>query len=622
MQPFSPEDASSGGAVDFSILDLVSAPFTLLRADHGVVYANAEAAAVLGIPASELVGRRLGDVIADGALEASLSNLAAGAGRQTVNLGSKNLGETSGVRVALRRVAGLIGLTWGAPEAAQPLASAVGGLADAVRRAGQPMALLSREGRWLEANEAMCAILGYDRDQLLKIDLTDLIDFDSPASEDWPSLREKAGAAAPAEAEWRLRRRDGAPIWVRATVAAADAAAPGSAPYVISLIDITLSKQQEARLRESEARLRLIVESLDDVFWISDPNAGRLAYVSPGYESLWEQPRTSLYADPESFLDKVVEDDREKVVEKRRLLAEGRRTEIDYRIIKDDGTTRWIRSKAVPVRDSQGALICHVGMATDVTESRQIQQLHDGADRLGATGESTAELAHDFNNLLAIINVNAGLLLDEGLEPSARRIVNKILSAAKLGTAITGSLLSVGAEHAFDPVICNLNKVVRDSYELIAAAVGASIKVTVLEAPFEVAVLIDSNKLSNALLNLAINARDAIAGDGELRIEVAKVWLAENDPVVGAFNLPPGPYGLIILSDTGSGMTPEVAARAFEPFFTTKAAGLGAGLGLPAVDSFARRSGGGVTIESAPGEGASVKIYLPLAEGDQGSASG
>lgn len=225
--------------------------------------------------------------------------------------------------------------------------------------------------------------------------------------------------------------------------------------------------------------------------------------------------------------------------------------------------------------------------------------------RLEVLGELTDGLAHDFNNLLTIILGNLERLMDGSQDPVLQHQVNTAHDAAKRGERLVQSLLSFARSKPVERSALDINDVVRDMEPLLVHCLGPQIELaTRLDAdvcPVEV----DASQLEMAVLNLAVNARDAMAGGGVLRIETASRMLS------GQYDGLRGSFIALIMADTGCGMSPEVLARAFEPHFTTKPKGRGTGLGLPTVRGLAKRAHGTVTIESAPGNGTKVTVYLP-----------
>ena len=233
------------------------------------------------------------------------------------------------------------------------------------------------------------------------------------------------------------------------------------------------------------------------------------------------------------------------------------------------------------------------------------------SQKMDAIGQLTGGVAHDFNNLLQIISVNLDLVANDtrGQPRTAERLQNAI-AAVDRGSRLTAQLLAFARKQALEPRSTNLARLIQDVTELLRRTLGEAIEIECIVAGGLWNTLVDPTQVENALLNLAINARDAMPDGGKLTIEVANTFLddayaAEHDDVV------PGQYVMLAVSDTGLGMSPEVAARAFDPFFTTKGEGRGTGLGLSQVYGFTKQSGGHIKIYSEPGQGTTVKLYLP-----------
>ena len=238
------------------------------------------------------------------------------------------------------------------------------------------------------------------------------------------------------------------------------------------------------------------------------------------------------------------------------------------------------------------------------------------ATKMEAVGQMTGGVAHDFNNLLAVIQGNLEILDGRmGRDDERAAYVARAMAAAERGGALTRRLLTFARKQPIAPGLTDLNAVVVETTELFRRTLGAAVDVEIALAEDAPRTLVDRGELENALANVAINARDAMPGGGKLRIASAVVNVGEKD---GAGSPPPGRYLTLTIRDTGTGMAPEVAARAFDPFFTTKGEGEGSGLGLSMVYRFTEQAGGHVEIESAAGRGTLVRMYLPAVEEGEG----
>src|SRR3954447_2373909 len=238
------------------------------------------------------------------------------------------------------------------------------------------------------------------------------------------------------------------------------------------------------------------------------------------------------------------------------------------------------------------------------------------SQKMEAVGQLTGGLAHDFNNLLTGISGSLQLLqtrLSQGRVDELGRYITAAEGAARRAASLTHRLLAFSRRQTLDPKPTNINRLISDLEELIRRTVGPAIRIEVVGAAGLWTALVDPNQLENALLNLCINARDAMPDGGRITIETANKWLDER--AARERELTPGQYLSLCVTDTGTGMTPEVIKRAFDPFFTTKPLGQGTGLGLSMIYGFARQSGRQVRIYSEPGQGSMVCIYLPRHHG-------
>ncbi|HEV7439942.1 MAG TPA: ATP-binding protein, partial [Methylobacterium sp.] len=277
-----------------------------------------------------------------------------------------------------------------------------------------------------------------------------------------------------------------------------------------------------------------------------------------------------------------------------------------------------------PLRDEAGTIIGAFHHAQDISARLRAeadlvaaQDALRQAQKMEAVGQLTGGLAHDFNNLLAGISGSLELMqtrMAQGRLNELDRYMVVAQGAAKRAAALTHRLLAFSRRQTLDPKPTHVNRLVADLEEMIRRTVGPAIAVEVVGAAGLWPALVDPNQLENALLNLCINARDAMPDGGRITIETGNTWMDERG--ARQHDMPPGQYLSVCVTDTGTGMSPEVTARAFEPFFTTKPIGEGTGLGLSMIYGFARQSGGQVRIYSEVGDGTTVCIYLPRYDGE------
>jgi signal transduction histidine kinase len=251
-------------------------------------------------------------------------------------------------------------------------------------------------------------------------------------------------------------------------------------------------------------------------------------------------------------------------------------------------------------------------LTAEIVERERTEAALGQAQKMEAIGQLTGGVAHDFNNLLTAVLGNLELLTQRVQDPRHARLIRNAAHAAERGAKLTEQLLAFSRRQRLTPRPIDVNELIRGMQELLSRTIGQTIRIeTDLERGLGSA-LVDTTQLELVILNLAINARDAMPNGGSLRIQTANL---DSVPAALAGELVPQKYVVISVCDSGTGMSPEIAARAFEPFFTTKELGRGTGLGLSQVYGFAKQSGGTVQIESRPGQGTSVRIYLPRSNG-------
>jgi PAS domain S-box-containing protein len=287
--------------------------------------------------------------------------------------------------------------------------------------------------------------------------------------------------------------------------------------------------------------------------------------------------------------------------------ATQKNTEYENHFIGGDGKTHWVEVRMFPSGDKISVY------TRDLTERRHAEQKVLEAQRMDAVGRLAGGLAHDFNNMLSVMLGNIEMLLGKLSEPTQVRMAEMVRVAATRGAEVVSRLLSFARRQPLDPKPLNITTVIKEVQTLLRRSLPENIQLEFVQSPGLWQATADQAQLDNALVNLVMNARDAMPKGGKITIEVANIHIDQN--YASGVDITPGQYVQIAVSDTGTGMTPDVIARAFEPFFTTKPTGKGTGLGLSMVYGFARQSGGHVRIYSEDGQGTTVKMYLPRASG-------
>jgi PAS domain S-box-containing protein len=267
----------------------------------------------------------------------------------------------------------------------------------------------------------------------------------------------------------------------------------------------------------------------------------------------------------------------------------------------------------------QGDRRAFIGIIRDLSERKRIEQELVHAQKMEAVGQLTGGVAHDFNNLLTVIMGNLEMLQAKLDDPEQQALADEAREAAELGAQLTSRLLGFARRQALRPRVVDANELVLDMSDLLRRTLGQAVQISTVLGSRLWKVLADPGQLENAILNLAINARDAMPEGGKLIVETSNAEFDAADLV--GHELAPGAYVSISITDTGTGMTPEVRQRAIDPFFTTKPAGVGSGLGLSMVYGFARQTGGDLRIQSEPGQGTTVTIYLPRAAQQEAAAA-
>ena len=418
--------------------------------------------------------------------------------------------------------------------------------------------------------------------------------------------------------DWRVRK-DGRRFWANVVIDAVRDTSGKLLGFAKIVRDLSGRRAAEMESRQ----LRLLIQGVRDyAIFLLDPE-GNVTTWNPGAERIKGYTPDEIIG--QNFSRFYTEEDRAAGVPQQVLETAARegRAEVESWRVRKDGSRFWANVVIDAIRDNAGKILGFAKITRDLTERREAQEELNKAreqlfqlQKMEAIGQLTGGVAHDFNNLLTIIIGNVDMAhrslteQKQGAIEKARRMLGNALAGAKRAASLTQRLLAFARRQPLDPKQIDVNRFIANIGEFLTRTLGEQIHIEAVTGGSLWKISADPAQLESAILNIALNARDAMPGGGKLTIEAANAHLdlsyAKRNP-----EITPGQYVAISISDTGSGMPPDVLSRVFEPFFTTKAAGQGTGLGLAQVYGFVRQSGGNVKIYSEPGEGTMVRIYMP-----------
>ncbi|MDP2174056.1 MAG: response regulator, partial [Candidatus Cloacimonadaceae bacterium] len=408
--------------------------------------------------------------------------------------------------------------------------------------------------------------------------------------------------------ECRIHHLDGSWKWIEATFSnlLEDIIVHG---IVINFRDISERKHAENIIKESEARYRHLIETMNEVVVYVD-NDDVIKYINPVCYKVYGYT-------PEELTGKVGyeylvhEDDRHIIIEKNKSRIEGKTDSYEARGKKRTGETIWLKMSGSPMRDANGEVIGSVGIIDDISHSKSLMEQLLATQKMDAIGLLAGGVAHDFNNLLGIImgyaeDIHSSLPSQSPLMPEAEEIVK----ACKQASILTHQLLSFSRSQILQPIALNLSESVSNILPLLPRLIGSEIAIETILANDLDKVKADPSQLDQVIVNLALNAKNAMPKGGKLTIETAGAEIDEDSGYIHP-DMKPGHYLTLSVSDTGCGMTKEIQSRIFEPFFTTQEMGKGLGLGLSTVYGIVQQSEGYIQVISKPGIGTKMKIFLP-----------
>jgi PAS domain S-box-containing protein len=478
------------------------------------------------------------------------------------------------------------------------------------------LSIVDRQLRFVQINETLAQFNGLPADQHLGRTIRSVLPKLAPVLE--PLLQQVLASSAPILNYHISGETASAPGQIRHWIASyfplfGEDDRPAAVGSVV--VEITEQKRAEEKLRESEEKFRQLAENIDKVFWICDKEKNHVLYVSPAYERIWGHPCQSLYEQPSSFAEAIHPADRDRILASVEREKQGQGYEEEYRIVRPDGSVRWIHDRGFIVRNERGEFYRLAGLAEDITDRRQLEEQLRQAQKMEAIGQLAGGVAHDFNNILAATLMHLGLLQQNpqvtlGTKESLKEVENEIVHAANLTRQLL--LFSRRQVARFEPL--DLNALIQDLLKMLRRLLGENIEVLFQSSVEAAWVEADAGMMEQVVMNLCINARDAMPKGGRLNLATGVIELGAQSAIRN-LDARPGHFVCLTVTDAGCGMDESVLKRIFEPFFTTKGVGQGTGLGLATVYGIVKQHEGWVEVESAPAQGSSFRVYLPATTG-------
>jgi len=435
-------------------------------------------------------------------------------------------------------------------------------------------------------------ILGYTPAALVGRDIRDFIHPD-----DYALVEAHIAEATDASAHVRFRRRDGR--WLELEGHARDLSDnPAIGGVLVNARDVTEARAAERRYRE-------LVERLPLAIYLRQLDGSTPMYMSPQIETLLGYPPELWVDQPEMIFDLIHPEDRERVAP---WLADDRSlSQLEFRVRAADGRYLWVLNQRSPIRDASGELVGYQGCVVDITEQKRLEEQLRQAQRLESLGLLAGGVAHDFNNLLTAISGYTELVQRRlADDPQAHRDLGEVLVAAARASDLTQQLLAFGRRQTLVASVMSLNEVVARTQRMLTRAIDERVQVVCNLDPGLHLVRADTGQIEQVIVNLALNARDAMPDGGTLTIATSNAAVMDEHGSV-----PPGDYAIVEVADTGAGFDDDVRERLFEPFFTTKGIGKGTGLGLAVVFGIVEQSRGHILVDSEPGIGSRFRVLLP-----------
>ena len=491
-------------------------------------------------------------------------------------------------------------------------------------------------GPFLYMSPQVKTILGYDPQDCLA-DSRFWWDHLNPEDQPRALLEDSWEEGRPFQMEYRMRRHDNEEIWVRDEATIVRDPMTGKRLTRGLLVDITEQKRAQQALRESEERYRTFVAQSSEGIYRMEHEPPIPCHLSTDEQLAWGYKYGYMAECNDAMARMYGRASAQELIGRRlseflilhdpitrqfmeRFIRGGYRISDEESIEMDAQGQRRIFRNTMMGTIVDGHWVRTWGITRDITERKYLEEQLRNAQQLEAIGRLAGGVAHDFNNILSIIMGHAQLLLATGVDERSRTGLEQMQRAAERAASLTQQLLAFSRKQVLQPKVLDLNESVTDVEKMLSRVIGEDIELIARLHPSLMMVKADPSQLEQVLINLAVNARDAMPQGGKLSMETSNVELQADE--ARDLDLAPGFYVMLTVSDTGNGMDPVTLTHAFEPFFTTKPMGKGTGLGLSTVYGIVKQSGGGIRVESEPGRGTSVRIYLKATESDRSRLEG
>ena len=490
--------------------------------------------------------------------------------------------------------------------------------------AGNGLVVIDRDFTIMQCNDAYLNLTGLEKTQVIGrkcFNTFPCVHCHTPLC----TLRQILNGRKRVECDTEKERADGTKIFCILT------ATPFMGPKgeIVGIVEdfknITDRKAAEKAIRESEERYRSFIKNFKGIAYQTDSNFTPI-FCHGAVEEITGYSEEDLLSGNPRWEQIVHKDDLPEIMRRFEKLCKNRNCvcEREYRIFRKDGEVRWVEEIIQNLSDGSGKPLMIQGIIYDITERKRTEETLRKteerllrAQKLEAIGRLAGGIAHDFNNLLTIINGNSGLILDDLEEGHPLRTdIAEILGAGERASALTSQLLAFSRRQVLQPKVLNLNKVLSETEKMLKRIIGEDIELKTLLDPDILRIKADSGQIEQIILNLAVNARDAMPHGGTLTVRTENVFLEEEDCRI-MNEARPGKFVRLSIEDTGTGMDKEMLGKIFEPFFTTKEPGVGTGLGLSTVYGIAKQHEGWIHVYSEPGYGSIFHVYLPALAGKE-----